>query len=86
MVRPITLSGTPRAAAILVPLFTSRLAPTAMAAAPTTRSTSSSQKGRSLGFSSSEASSASSGFFFICRTVSTMYTMKAARKVRPCQR
>ena len=74
MVRPITLSGTPSAWAISVPLSTSSRAPTAMAAAPITSSRISCHRGFSLLSSgtSSPASSAMSGCFFIYRTDQTM--------------
>ena len=67
MVRPMTESGTPRAAAILVPLSTRNRAPMAMATAPTTSSSSSCHRVFALPpASSSSSSSASSGCFFIC--------------------
>ena len=67
IVSPITLSGTPSAAAIFVPLSTRKRAPIAMAAAPTTRASRSFQSGCSP-LSSAASSSASSGCFFICMT------------------
>ena len=44
-VRAMTVSGTPSSLAMMVPLSTSRFAPTAMTAAPTTRSSSSFHRG-----------------------------------------
>ena len=68
-VSAMTLSGTPRAWAIRVPLSTSRFAPTAISTAPSTSRISVLARDIS---SSSDASASPAGAFFICSTLTTM--------------
>ena len=81
-VSAITLSGTPSACAISVPLSTSRFAPTAISTAPATSSTS--ILGR--GMASSSSSCCSAGAFFICITLAAMYAANIASIIRPIGR
>ena len=81
-VRAMTLSGTPRACAIRVPLSTSRFAPTAISTAPSTSRISVLARG----ISSSDASCSPAGVFFICSTLTAMYATNVASMMMPMTR
>ena len=81
-VSAITLSGTPIACAINVPLSTSKLAPTAISAAPKTSKSSVLTKD----IFSSASSFVSVGAFFICITLAIMYATNIASIIRPMMR
>ena len=81
-VRAMTLSGTPRACAIRVPLSTSRFAPAAISTAPSTSRISVLARG----ISSSDASCSPAGVFFICSTLAAMYATNTASMMMPMTR